>query len=130
MFVFPLLTAPAEERAFPQSLPTPALDRHDTAAVWALRLHGEPGGPASITSTARFGSTIFYIVTPFLSGHTAVREDKESGRILIFPPASEPANGRGRPDSQGILIFPFRTTPRRGRRGRRDRPPARRRARA
>ena len=39
-------------RAFPRSLPTPALDRHDTAAVWALRLHGEPGGPTSITGTA------------------------------------------------------------------------------
>jgi len=45
-----------------------------------------------------------------------VREDKESGRILIFPPAAEPANGRARPDSQGILVFPFRTTPRRSRR--------------
>ena len=99
MFVFPSLTAPADMRASPQSLPAPALDRHDTAAVWALRLHGEPGGPTSITSTARFGSTIFYIVTPFLSGHTAVREDKESWRILIFPPRAEPADGLARPDS-------------------------------
>jgi len=31
-------------------------------------------------------------------GSTA-REDKESGRILVFPPAAEPANGRARPDS-------------------------------
>jgi len=53
-----------------------------------------------------------------------VREDKGFPRILIFPPATEPADGRARPDSQGILVFPFRTTPRRGRRdcrGRRDR---------
>jgi hypothetical protein len=28
----------------------------------------------------------------------------------------EPANGCERPDSQGILVFPFRTTPRRSRR--------------
>jgi len=99
MFVFPSLTAPADMRASPQSLPTPALDRHDTAAVWALRLHGEPGGPASITGAARSGSTTFYIVTPFLSGRTTVREDKEFRRILIFPPAIEPAEGRARPDS-------------------------------
>ena len=46
-----------------------------------------------------------------------VREDKEFRRILIFPPATEPANGRWRPDSQGILVFPFRTTPRRSRPG-------------
>ena len=98
---------------------SPALDRHDTAAVWALRLHGEPGKPASITGAARSGSTIFSIVTPFLSGRTAAREDKEFRRIPIFPPVAEPANGRARPDSQGILIFPFRTTPRPSRRGRR-----------
>ena len=35
---------------------------------------------------------------------------------LIFPTASEPANGRARRDSQEILVFPFRTTPRRSRR--------------
>src|ERR1039458_8021368 len=51
-------------------IPTPALDRHDTAAVWNLRLHGESGGPTSITGTARFVLTISYIdITP-LSGHT------------------------------------------------------------
>jgi len=70
MFVFPSLTTPAGSGLFPQSLPTPALDRHDTAAVWVLRLHGEPGGPTSITSTARLGPTIFHIVIPPLSGHT------------------------------------------------------------
>jgi hypothetical protein len=30
--------------------------------VWAPRLLGEPGGPSSITGTARLGPTIFYIV--------------------------------------------------------------------
>ena len=54
----------------PQSLPTPALDRHDTAVVWDLRLHGEPGGPTSIPGTARFVLAIFYIVTTPLSGRT------------------------------------------------------------
>jgi hypothetical protein len=55
---------------FPQSLPTPALDRHDTAAVWDLRLHGEPGGPTSIPGTARFVLTTFYIAITLLSGRT------------------------------------------------------------
>jgi len=45
-------------------------DRHDTAAVWDLRLHGEPEGPTFITGTARFVLAIFYIVTTPLSGHT------------------------------------------------------------
>ena len=51
---------------------------------------------------------------------STLREDGEFRRIPTFPPAIEPADGRGRPDSQGILVFPFRTTPRRGRRGRRN----------
>jgi len=55
-------------------LPTPALDRHDTAAVWVLRLHGEPGAPTSITDSARFVLTIFYIDVTFLSGHTPTGE--------------------------------------------------------
>jgi hypothetical protein len=34
--------------------------------VWAPRLHGEPGGPASITGTARFMPATFYIASlPF-----------------------------------------------------------------
>ena len=66
-----------------------------------------PEGLSSITSTARSGSTTFYIVTPFLSGRTTVREDKEFPRILIFPPASEPADGRARPASQGSLSSLF-----------------------
>ena len=57
-FVFSSHTRPAGCGPFPQSLPTPALDRHDTAAVWDLRLHGEPGGPTSITGTARSVLTI------------------------------------------------------------------------
>jgi len=70
MFVFSSPTWPADCEPFPQSLPTPALDRHDTAAVWDLRLHGDPGGPTSITGTARLVLAIFYIVITFLSGHT------------------------------------------------------------
>jgi len=41
------------------------------AVVWDLRLLGDPGGPPSITSTARFMLATFYIVTTPLSGHTA-----------------------------------------------------------
>jgi len=34
--------------------------------VWAPRLHGEPGGPTSITGTARFMPATFYIASlPF-----------------------------------------------------------------
>ena len=67
-------------RPSPQSLPTPALDRHDTAVVWDLRLHGEPGGPPSIPDTARFVLAIFYIdITP-LSGHTHPRTVTPPGR--------------------------------------------------
>src|SRR5665213_2091877 len=70
MFVFSVRTWPAGSGPFSQSLPTPALDRHDTAAVWTPRLHDESGGPTSITGTARFVLAIFYIVITFLSGHT------------------------------------------------------------
>jgi hypothetical protein len=31
--------------------------------VWAPRLHGEPGGPTSITGTARFVLATFYIAS-------------------------------------------------------------------
>jgi hypothetical protein len=53
--------------------------------VWDLRLHGEPGGPTSITGTARFMLAIFYIVTtplqdtrevPKLAVHAATRGDR------------------------------------------------------
>jgi len=70
MFVFSSHTRPADCEPFPQSLPTPALNRHDTAAVWTPRLHGEPGGSSSITGTARFVLAIFYITITLLSGHT------------------------------------------------------------
>ncbi len=40
------------------------------AVVWGLRLLGDPGGPPSITGTARFMLTTFYIVTTPLSGRT------------------------------------------------------------
>src|ERR1017187_5472307 len=70
MFVFSSLTWPADSEPSTQSLPTPALDRHDTAVVWDLRLHGEPGGPPSILGTARFMLAIFYIVITPLSRHT------------------------------------------------------------
>jgi hypothetical protein len=39
--------------------------------VWDLRLISDPGGATSITGTARFMTTTFYIVTNLLSGHTA-----------------------------------------------------------
>ena len=45
---------------------------------------------------------------------------RNSGESLSSPPATEPADGRARPDSQGIRIFPLRTTPPRP-----QRPPAR-----
>ncbi len=46
---------------------------------------------------------------------------RNAGRSLSSPSASEPADGPLRRESQGILVFPFRTTPRRSRRGRRCR---------
>src|ERR1035437_10528252 len=73
MFVLSSLTWPADSESFPQSLPTPALDRHDTAVVWGLRLHGDPGGPTSVTGTARFVLAIFSIALTLLSGHTSAR---------------------------------------------------------
>ena len=76
-------------RAFPQSLPTPALDRHDTAAVWDLRLYGEPGGPPSITGTARFMLAIFYIVITPLSGHTWGAETRSCGAFVLVKETAE-----------------------------------------
>ncbi len=95
-----------------QSLPTPALDRHYAAAVWALRLHGEPGGPTSPAGTARSASEIFYIVTTFLRhteswNHgrssfciTDVADVKSGGRapnpgLGASPPAALPPNDLG-----------------------------------
>ena len=47
--------------------------------VWDLRLIGDPGGPASITGTARFMTTTFYIATNLLSGHTAESAIRNTG---------------------------------------------------
>ena len=41
----------------------PRLLTGDTAVVWVPRLHGEPGGPTSITGTARFVLATFYIAS-------------------------------------------------------------------
>lgn len=60
-------------RALSAVASTPALDRHDTAVVWVLRLHGEPGGPTSITGTARFVLATYSITITLLSGHTRWR---------------------------------------------------------
>jgi len=99
MFVFPSLTTPADSGLFRSRFPPRLLTGMTLRRFGLSACTANPEGLSSITSTARSGSTIFYIVTPFLSGHTTVREDKEFRRILIFPPASEPAKGRARPDS-------------------------------
>ncbi len=52
-----------------------------------LRLHGAPGGPTSITGTARLALAIFYIVITQLSGHTQV-EVARAGRH--HPPWNSP----------------------------------------
>ncbi|MDQ1361952.1 MAG: hypothetical protein QOJ44_2329, partial [Acidimicrobiaceae bacterium] len=48
--------------------------------VWDLRLIGDPGGPTSITGTARFMTTTFYIVITLLSGRTAESAFRDSRR--------------------------------------------------
>ena len=64
--------------------------------VWDLRLIGDPGGPTSITGTARFMTTTFYIVITLLSGHTA-RFGMENGIVLLTTiPAGEPVGVYGR----------------------------------
>lgn len=68
-------------------LPTPALDRHDTAAIWDLRLHGEPRGPPSIPGTARFVLTTFYIALTLVSGRTTPAS-ADQGQGLIGSPAA------------------------------------------
>ena len=59
--------------------------RVSDTTVRALRLHGEPGGPPSITGTARSVLAIFYIIITFLSGHTEIWS----------PPGSPPWSHRG-----------------------------------
>jgi len=51
--------------------------------VWDLRLHGEPGGPTSITGTARFMLAIFYIVT------TPLQDTRGAGKTGV--PGAVPA---------------------------------------
>ena len=88
-------------------LPGPAKGSHDhplpSGSACSLRIderrEGGDGAPPAPRPPRR-GSTV-----------------REFRRILSSPPATEPANGRWRPDSQGILVFPFRTTPRRSRPG-------------
>ena len=77
-----------------------------------------PGGVVQIGKTRNGPFLILPICDMPPRRGSTVREDKEFRRILIFPPAIEPAEGRARPDSQGILIFPSGTTPRRARCGR------------
>jgi hypothetical protein len=50
-------------RAFSATLTTSGSLPAQLAVVWAPRLHGEPGGPTSITGTARFVPAIFYIAS-------------------------------------------------------------------
>jgi hypothetical protein len=56
-----------------------------TLRRFGLSLHGEPGGPTSITGTARSVLAILYIVITFLSRHTefwSPHEDlRESGTL-------------------------------------------------
>ena len=69
------------------------------AVVWAPRLHGEPGGPTSITGTARFMPATFYIAslpfqdTPQIGGSraTAVTSNRHAAR-LVFQRVSKPAD--------------------------------------
>ena len=42
--------------------------------VWNLRLHGDPGGPTSITGTARIVPTIFYIIITSLQDTRGCRK--------------------------------------------------------
>ncbi len=93
---------------FPQSLPTPALYRHDTAVVWDLRLHGEPGGPASITGTARFVVPIFYIVITSLKDTRPGSVSVAVSVAVSCRAGSEPhylrPNRRNRPASSSVSI--------------------------
>jgi hypothetical protein len=56
-----------------------------------LRLHGAPGGPTSITGTARLAPTIFYIVITQLSGHTQVEVTNQHTRPGAAPEATHDA---------------------------------------
>ncbi|HSH60787.1 MAG TPA: hypothetical protein VK988_14355, partial [Acidimicrobiales bacterium] len=49
--------------------------------VWDLRLHGEPGGPTSITGTARFVLATYSIAITLLSGRTGWPTRKLNHRL-------------------------------------------------
>jgi len=57
------------------------IDRRDITVVWTPRLPGEPGGPSSITGTARIRQTTFYIASLLLSGHTCMNRFAKIGEI-------------------------------------------------
>ena len=52
--------------------------------VWDLRLHGDPGGPTSITGTARIVPTIFYII--IITSLQDTRGCRKLGRGRCEPP--------------------------------------------
>ena len=90
-FVFSSHTCPADSGPFPATLTTPALDRAQLAVVWALRLHGDPGGPTSITGTARFmlGDLLHRHHSPFRTHHLAavpVRSSCSSRKNAVCRP--------------------------------------------
>lgn len=77
-----LIAWPASEPVFAARLAgavRPAWTPHADPRLEAL---GEPGGPTSITGTARVAPAIFYIVITSLSGHTSGRG---SYRLLQGP---------------------------------------------
>ena len=74
MFVFSSHTRPANSETSPAALTTPALDRRQPAVVWNLRLHGDPGGPTSITGTAPIVPTLFYIIITSLQDTRGCRK--------------------------------------------------------
>ena len=74
------LTAGLFRSRFPPRL----LTGMTAAAVWVLRLHGEPGGPTSITGTARFVLATFYILITSLSPAVSCR-----GFVLVDQPAED-----------------------------------------
>ena len=73
--------------------------------VWDLRLHGDPGGPTSITGTARFALAIFYIDITFLSGHTD--QQSQAGFVGVQRLDGRTQRRRvDRPEDPGPWAFP------------------------
>ena len=80
-------------RAFSATLTTPALNRRSLRWFGLPTCIGEPGGPTSITGTARFVLATFYITITLLSGHTADRRfwrtegrQGDGSRLNLDPP--------------------------------------------